>query len=693
MKKSMKLLALLCALLMVVGCLASCGKKEDAASGFASLTNQEKFFYYSAKPHPAASNVVALIGRDDGVSSPAASTGKYEAGVEVGFNKLVYENTDLLEALGGSLKVNGTVITDLSGVELDLGAVVSDLTLDIDIAADGKGFCITSPVLLTKPIYAAYSDLYAMGDYSDYTDDVGVSAGVNDYAYKLLTGAPDIAAALQKWYEEKLTEANVQHIIDVFEGALPESAITVSKATPDELMGDFIATASETECVTATVTESVAKQIYNALSQSVPNDKTLKDIIVSFIACFDSTLDADALYDEYLGNIFETSFDVSEDYSEENTSENGIIVINRYFADGYCVKTDIIVKDAEKTELDFTAWNVYSDKNACQYGAKLVVDDETVFNAIGGANENEAKLNTTLNIDKNNTVSLDVKRTADEFKFNAKANIEGALLNAEYTSGADTTTAKFSFTADEVIANADYSANATGSSFTGTLTSGLDGFKLEGTSAVNGDKTVYNYTFTGTSEGAEFLKGAVDCECETLVNDSKTEKNVALTLTVDELLTAQADIKLTLDTNTSEVPEKPTADGAYVINGEDSYDGIADILTDFAKGLFGGSSPELTAIDPDVVGLWATHYDADSLIYFEFFEDGTGIYGSDPMGYGYLVVETNVETDEITLYYVDEDGNVQDTYVGSYVVSDGTLYITADGYTDELWKIEQDADI
>lgn len=694
MNKNFKLLALLCALLMVVGCLSACGKK-DSDDDFAKLSNAEKLFYYNTEKHPTASNVVSLVDLEKVSFSPAATTGKYEAGFDASLNKLVYQSNDLLQALGGDVKLGGTVITDLSGAEFDLGATFSGITLDVDIAADDKGLSVSAPALLTKPIYASYSDLYGMGDYSDYNDGVGVSTGVNDYAYKLLTNAPDIAAELQKWYEEKLTEKNIQHLISVMENAVPESAITVSKATPDELMGEFITSSSETECVTATITEAVAKQIANSLSQSVSNDETVKDIIASFINCFDDELvssitgkTADELYDELMRNVSEISLEVSDE-SKENGLENGVIVINRYFIDSYCVKTDIIIKDDERAPFDFTVWNVYSDNNACQYGAKLTSDGETVFTVIGGANASEAKLNATLNIDKNNTVSLDVQRTADEFKLNAKANIEGAELNAEYTSGADTTTAKFGFTADGVIVNADYSANATGSSFTGTLTSGLDGFKLEGVSSVNGDKTVYNYTFTGTSEGTEFLKGTVDCECETLVNGTKTEKNVSLSVAVDELLAAEADIKLTLDTNTDKQPEKPTSEGAYVITDETSYEGISDIFTDLAKQFFGGASDTpTTSIDPDVVGLWAAEYDENSLIYFEFYEDGYGIYGTDYIGYGYLCIETNVETDEFTLYYLDEDGNVQDTYEGTYSVSDGVLYLTSNGYTDELIKIE-----
>lgn len=701
MNQNFKLLALLCALLMVVGCLSACGKK-DSNDDFAKLCNAEKLFYYNTEKHPTASNVVSLVDLEKVSFSPAASNGKYEAGFDASLNKLVYQSSDLLQALGGNVKLGGTVITDLSGVELDLGATFSGITLDVDIAADDKGLSVSAPALITKPIYAAFSDLFnnteAGGSVATDTEDgASVTAGVNNYGALLLTNAPDIAAALQKWYEEKLTEKNIQHLISVMENAVPESAITVSKATPDELMGEFITSSSETECVTATITEAVAKQIANSLSQSVSNDETVKDIIASFIDCFGDELvssvtgkTADELYNELMKNVSEISLEVSDE-SKENGLENGVIVINRYFIDGYCVKTDITAKDNESTSFDFTVWNVYSDSNACQYGVKLAVDGETVFTVIGGANASEAKLNATLNIDKNNSVSLDVQRTADEFKLNAKANIEGALLNAEYTSGADTTTAKFGLTADGVIANADYSANATGSSFTGTLTSGLDGFKLEGTSAINGDKTVYNYTLTGTSEGTEFLKGTVDCECETLVNGTKTEKNVSLSVTVGELLAAEADIKLTFDTNTDKQPEKPTSEGAYVITDETSYEGISDILTDLAKQFFGGASDTPTTnIDPDVVGLWAMKYDENSLIYFEFYEDGYGIYGTDYIGYGYLYVETNVETDELTLYYLDEDGNVEDTYVGSYYVSDGTLYLTStsDGYTDELVKIE-----
>lgn len=696
MKKSFKLLALLCALLMVVGCLSACGKK-DSDDDFAKLSNAEKLFYYNAEKHPTASNIVSLIDAEKIGFSPAASTGKYEAGFDASLTKLVYQSNDLIEALGGDIKLGGTVVTDLSGVNLDLGATFSGITLDVDIAADDKGLSVSAPALITKPIYAAYSDLYGMGDYTDYTDDTGVSAGANNYAYTLLTAAPDIAAALQKWYEEKLTEKNIQHLISVMENAVPESAITVSKATPDELMGEFITSSSETECVTATITEAVAKQIANSLSQSVSSDETLKDIISSFIGCFGDELvksltgkTADELCNDIIKNASETSLEVSDE-SEENGLENGVIVINRYFSDGYCVKTDITAKDNESTSFDFTVWNVYSDSNACQYGVKLTVGGETVLTVIGGANASEAKLNATLNIDNNNTVSLDAQRTADEFKFNAKANFEGSVLSTEYTSGASATTAKLSFTADGFTANVDYSANATGSTLTGSIKDANNsGLEFEGTSTVNGNKTVYHYTFATTSQDEAGLSGVLDCECETLVNGTKTEKNVSLSVTVDELLAVGADIKLTFDTNTDKQPEKPTADGAYVITDETSYDGISDILTDLAKGFFGGASDTpTTSIDPNVVGLWATQYDENTLIYYEFMEDGYGIYGTDYIGYGYLYVETNVEADELTIYYLDEDGNIQDTYVGSYYVSDGTLYLTSDGYTDELVKIDE----
>lgn len=693
MKKSIKLLALLCALLMVVGCLASCAKK-GGGDDFAKLGNAEKLFYYNTQKHPAASNIVSLIDLEKVNSSPAASTGKYEAGFEADLKKLVYGGDNLLEALGGSVNLGGTVITDLSGLELDLGATIAGITLDVDIAADDKGLSLSAPALLTKPVYAAFSDL---SDNAGVSPDEGAaSAGANNYGALLLTNAPDIAASLQKWYEEKLTEENIKHLISVMENAVPESAITVSKASPEELMGEFITSASETECVTATITETVAKQITNALSQSVPGDEALKDMITSFINCFGDELvksatgkTADELYNELIKTVSEISLEVSE-ASEENSLENGVIIINRYFYDGYCVKTDIIAKDDKSTYNDFTVWNVYSDSNACQYGVKLAIEGETVFNVIGGASTTEAKLNAALNIDKDNTVSVDVQRTAAEFKLNAAANIEGAALNAEYSSGASTKTAKLSFAAAEFTANADYSANAAGSTLTCSLENGAskDGFKLDGTSTVNGNKTVYSYSFTGTSEGTEFLKGTVGCECETLVNGSKTEKNVLLSVTVGELLDAEVDIKLAFDNNTDKKPEAPTSEGAYVISDESSANGIADILTDFAKGLFGGSNDTpTTAIDPNVVGMWATNYDENSLIYFEFMEDGSGVYGSDAIGYGYMFIETNVEADEFTLYYLDEDGNVQDTYAGTYSVSDDTLYLTTDGYTDVLERI------
>lgn len=646
MRSYVKILCLLCALLMVVSCFTACKVKvkpesltdKDALTEYEKLkNNMDKLFYFADEKHPAASNVTSIIGE---IEMPEADVeiNKLEASVAASLDKLTLGGADYLQQLGGPVKLNGSVITGEAGINFDLGATISGLTIDFDAAMDKDGISITSPFMFTKPVYVSLESIRKIS--AEASDAPAVDGNA-------------IVEAFEKWYNEKFTEENRKHIADLFKGCIPAEAITVSKATPAELKGVFITFDSETECVTLTITEAVAKQIASNVKTKLASDEVIKDMVISFANCLGEDLlkemtgkTAEELYNDLIKALTEGESGIStmaitpvealtvsgeESDASADAEENGVIIVNRYFAGGHPVKTDVVVKDAEKEYFNFTAWDAYANTNAREYGMKLSVEGKEYVSLIGGANKTTAEMNAVISfteegISINENEATEETKDAGKLTISASRNENGVNVNGtfdmqeentkatfEYNETAETTTVKAEVATNEFTAklnynkaasgttfkleakaadvnvNVDYSNVEAGATFKASFAddAGDNGLTLDGTKTVSGNKTVYNADIVVKEEGEEAGKINLNCENTTTVTDTKTESDIKLTAFSEGLLDVGASIKLVWDTNTDKVPVAPTKDGAFEIKGESDLEGIADIMTDMFKGMMG----------------------------------------------------------------------------------------------------------
>lgn len=717
---------------------------KDAVKEYNKIKNDlDKFFYSPDAKHPVASNVTSLVGELPDVNELQNSpyyNDNQEIGISASVDKMLVQNQDYLKQLGGSLSLSGTMLTSKDGYNYDLGATVSGLTVDLDIAQNNNSLSITSPFMFTQPIYI---DLEAFMAMADAESAASMTMSFNQ---------EEIKTALEKWYNEKLNEENQKYLLDMLKDCVSADAVTVSKGTPAELKGDYITFATKTECVTLTITEEVATQFVEKLNDKLSEDAVVKDIVISFLNCFGDDLlkqmtekTAEELYNELLESFAdfekeiteeseasEDSADASDASAEEE--EDIRIVIKRYFAGGHCVKNDIIFENDEEKFFDMTYWDVYANTTAREYGVKLDIEGNNWLNVIGGANKTDATMNATLNIyedtvdvsedeaeekaEKVGTLKLNASRgeagisvdgslTAEEdieASFEYKQSEAVTELKIDVNTADAVCKADYKRTADEVVSNLDmtvekfeltYNYNCTKTGGTVKASAKEDGedlLKLDGVITVAENKYAIDADLK-LIDGQDSIDVDVLFECTTKTEGSKNEADVKVSIASKELIELEISAKLLYDTDTDKIPEVPSKDGAYVVDDEADAEGLEGIVTDTFKALldpFGEDTdipesdedmewPDITNYaDENMLGTWL-YENAGALKFYTFYDDNTGVSGYDyDVIYG-LTYGSDAETSTIIIVETQYGG--QPTIMkGTYSIEGNMLTIlTEDG--------------
>ncbi len=717
MKMRIKVVGLLCALLIVVGTMSGCHfnlglfgsenvSDRAAEAEYKKLgSNVDKLFYFASTRHPVASNVASFVEKSEDGAEPI-DIEKLYASANLSLNKLNIEGKDYLEYTGGAVKLDGTaLITDDGIYNFDLAAQVMGVSVDMDIAADKDGISIASPFMFEKPFYIDSKAVSAM-------DDVDSSVPSFD--------AEQITKALEKWYNEKLTEENRQYIAGLFKGVIPEDAITVSKARPEQLKGDYITFDVKTECVSLVLDADTLEAIIEKLQDKLSKDETVKDLIVSFLNCFGDDLlkevcgkTATELYDELMKNI-------TEEYKADSKEET--LTINRYFAGGHSVMTEIICKDEGMEVFTVTLWDAYANTKARQFGLVITTEDGEGVELVGGANETDISMDASVNF------STDDTKKDVEVNIKASKNAEATVIDADYKAADDSVSGTFDYicNADGVAVAADfdkdgkdsaalnysnkanqvkfdllysadgtdkavikYSSDEAKADFEAKLNVEGENISVKGDRNTEGNKSTWNIELSDNSseevvnivlEGSVTTKptgkdSKVTCDYKCFITDTKNSE-IAF------------ELKLTADTATDLEPKAPTKDGAVVIDGEFDEKTLTDNLKptfmEIVNGIFGGNTEVAENVDPDLVGVWTVEYNNQN-VYYVFYPDGTGYYEEDE-GYADFVHEVNDDRTQLVLIYsYDINGNPDQYLRFDYVIDGDSVIITFEG-DKEVWQ-------
>lgn len=729
---------------MAVGCFAACGDKgeskdssgeksemtpEEAKSEYEQLDKTAKLFYIPAASSPAADKVVSIVDKEE-IKKPDIKLDAFEAAAEITVDKFTASGEDLLQSLGGALNVNGSVLASDSGVNFDLAAAVNGSNIDIDLAADKEGALLTAPFLFSQPVYLSGSIV------EEALNGAGIESAVSSVPSVDLEG---IVSALESWESEKLTDANIKHLEDLFKGVIPEDAVTVSEVKAAEFKGNYITSDIAAECVTLTVDKAVYEKMTQGINTNVVTDEVFKDVVVSFLNCFGDELlssafgmTAEEIYNEFAeelkeelpessvdddtgysgeltfrdsqGNIRITSsaieqayvsinamnnnvvvslvftdygkkifYDVTKDVAassdktlsiyvgdkllasptvnqaidgsngafienpdftenpEEaaklaehinkgvsksdvsafyNNNNSGQVVINRYFVSGMPAKLDVVVKD-DSDVLSLTYWDVYSDANAREYGAKLSLEGDELLSVRGGANEKTADMDVTLKLTETSVsvtqdsavaipkeaclFNLTARRDENGFSANGSAKVSDAGLNATFnmTEKDGNVTAKADADFTDFKISADYAGNAGSGDLNLTFAeaNGDNGCEIKAQTKREDGKYSLNADMSVKVDGQPAGNVNINIEHSVAKNDGKVEQDVKLEITSEDLLEFEASLKLMSDESTDKKPAAPSKDGAYIIENEEDAEGLADIINPSLAEMFGSSAP------------------------------------------------------------------------------------------------------
>lgn len=601
---------------MAVGCFAACGDKgeskdssgeksemtpEEAKSEYEQLDKTAKLFYIPAASSPAADKVVSIVDKEE-IKKPDIKLDAFEAAAEITVDKFTASGEDLLQSLGGALNVNGSVLASDSGVNFDLAAAVNGSNIDIDLAADKEGALLTAPFLFSQPVYLSGSIV------EEALNGAGIESAVSSVPSVDLEG---IVSALESWESEKLTDANIKHLEDLFKGVIPEDAVTVSEVKPAEFKGNYITSDIAAECVTLTVDKAVYEKMTQGINTNVVTDEVFKDVVVSFLNCFGDELlsstfgmTAEEIYNEF-------AEELKEELSVPEGDSDSTVVISRYFVSGIPAKLDAVVNDGSEELINITYWDVYSETNAREYGAKLSLEGDELLSVRGGANEKTADMDVTLKLTETSVsvtqdsavaipkeaclFNLTARRDENGFSANGSAKVPDAGLNATFnmTEKDGNVTAKTDADFTDFKISVDYAGNAGSGDLNLTFAeaNGDNGCEIKAQTKREDGKYSLNADMSVKVDGQPAGNVNINIEHSVAKSDGKVEQEVKLAVTSEDLLEFEASIKLMSDESTDKKPAAPSKDGAYIIENEEDAEGLADIINPSLAEMFGSSAP------------------------------------------------------------------------------------------------------
>jgi len=561
--------------------------EDEALSKFNALeSNTDKLFYNASGAYPGANEVVKLGSVDFGMLSDLReaieNNQNVYSEVSMQFDKLIVDNQDLLKQLGDrGLGLSANVLTNGEDINMNMKGSLQGVDISADMILDDNGLVFDFPLMLKKPLYIDMDFLMqAFSSEKPVTGGTFMSYGANDtlvydqdYAnevedevgaalvFELIANLPELGEKIENWAKQKLTKDSLEHIEGLIKELIPERCITTATVTVPELKGAYITTDTEAECVTLKIDIPALHEILSAVDSKLLTDTVVKDIIVSLVddmidtklfslLAFDaSQISGEKLYEELCNGLK----DLLSTY-DENDIPDETLIINRYFVNGRNAKTDVVLDVGDEEGFECSFWDVYKD-NARQYGFKMVVDGETLFDVAGGADTNEASMDAKLA----NVLTVIIKRDAESFSVDCVLESDGSKI--ELAWGETDTNDMFKFALTEgseklldISCTSKNSLNKKDWTVKAVIDDGEDDVEINGTVSVTETKGDDSYGAT-----------------------------VSVALNSDGIMDMAFSYSLSYDFNSDKVLEKADPNGAYVVDDEKDLNGLDSILTDAAK--------------------------------------------------------------------------------------------------------------